>query len=278
METKLIRSTFVSIAFGLLVSPAWAQSSGTGNPDPDRFQIDAGYFNLKATTLLRYAGPQGGSGDVSFEQDLGQDPKVNTFWLDGTWRVGRRHQLKLSYTQLSRERGNYTLQRTFVWGGETYNAGLNATSTSSSDLWGGYYRFAAVRNDKIEIGPTLGLGYLTLGAGIKATGTVGSQSRSLDKSKTSGTPTGALGGYLTATPVRNLAFHGDFLYVKANLDNTEVSVTDWRLSANYYFFRTAGVGVQYKYNKYTLDRAALSTEIGGELTFQGVQAFLTFRF
>jgi hypothetical protein len=278
----LRRSIFVSLAVGLLVSPAWAQSSTPSNPDPDRFQIDLGYFNLESTTLLRYAGPQGGSGEVSFEQDLGQDPTVNTFWVDGTWRVGRRHQLKLSYTQLSRERKNYSLQRDFVWGGETYNAGLSATSTSSSEVWGGYYRFAAVRNDKIEIGPTLGLGYLTLGAGIKATGTIGgpggSQSRNLDESKDTGSPTGALGGYLTVTPVRRLVLHGDFLYIKATLDNTDVSVKDWRVSANYYFFRAAGVGVQYKYNKYTLDRAALSTEIGGEVEFQGAQAFLTFRF
>jgi hypothetical protein len=274
----LTRRISALLAAALLASPAWAQAQGGANPDPSRFQIDVGYFNLEASTLLRYGGPQGTSGEVSFEQDLGQDPKVDTYWIDGSWRVGRRHQLKLSYTQLSRERKDKTLTRNFVWGGETYTAGLNATSTSASDILGGYYRFAAVRNDKVEIGPTVGLGYLNLEAGIKATGTVGSQNRSLDVSKSSGSPTGALGAYATLTPVPKLALHGDFLYIKANLDKTEASVTDWRLSANYYVFRAAGVGLQYKYYKYTLDRALLSSEIGGELTFQGVQAFLTFRF
>ena len=281
-EIKLKRSVFVSLAIALLVSPAWAQSSTTSNPDPDRFQIDVGYFKLESAATLRYAGPRGGSGEVSLERDLGQDPNVDTFWVDGTWRVGRRHQVKLSYTRLSRERGDYTLQRDFIWGGQTYNAGLKATSTSDSSLLGGYYRFAAVRNDKVELGPTLGLGYLSLGAGIKATGTIGgaggSQSRNLDESKSVGSPTGALGGYLTVTPVRRLVLLGDFLYIKANMDNTEVAVKDWRLSANYYFFRAAGVGVQYKYNKYNLDRAASSAELGGEIEFQGFQAFLTFRF
>ena len=276
----MTRRILLALAAGLLVSPAWAQSNAAALPD--RFQVDAGYFNLKADTLLRYAGPDGGSGEVSFEKDLGQDQQVDTFWIDGSWRVGRRHQVKLSYTQLSRERANHILQRDFVWGGRTYNTGLNATSTSSSEVWGGYYRFAAVRNDTFEIGPTVGLGYLSLGAGIKATGTVtgpgGSQSRTLDESASSGSPTGAIGGYLSVNPLRNLVLLGDFLYIKANLDKTEASVTDWRLAANYYFFRAAGLGLQYKYNKYTLERGALSTEIGGEIAFQGAQVFLTFRF
>jgi len=266
------------VAVGLFASPAWAQSQNASGGPPDRFQIDVGYFNLEATTLLRYGGPKGSSGEVSFEQDLGQDPKVDTYWIDGSWRVGRRHQLKLSYTQLSRERKDKTLTRDFIWGGQNYTAGLNATSTSGSDILGGYYRFAAVRNDKFEIGPTVGLGYLSLEAGIQATGTAGGQSRSFDVSKSSGSPTGALGAYAVLTPVRKLALHGDFLYISANLANTEVSVTDWRLAAHYYFFRSAGVGLQYKYYKYTLDRTLLASEIAGEIEFQGVQAFLTFRF
>jgi len=266
------------LAAALLAAPAWAQSQGTGLPD--RFQIDAGYFNLKADTLLRYNGPQGGSGEVSFENDLGQDEQVNTFWVDGTWRVGRRHQVKLSYTRVDRDRADYTLHRDFVWGGKTYTSRLSSTSTSGSEILGGYYRFAAFRNDKFEIGPTLGLGYLTLKAGIRATASIsgGPSSGTLDESASNGTATGAVGGYAVLTPLKKLVLNGDFLYIKANLDKTEVSVTDWRLAANYYLFRSAGLGVQYKYNKYTLDRAIGSSDIGGEIEFHGVQAFLTFRF
>src|SRR5512143_933263 len=102
----------------LLVSPASAEStSGTWNGLSDRFQIDTGYFRLTADTQLRYNGTPG-SGDVNFEKDLGVDGNVDTFWIDGTWRLGRRHQLKLSYTQLSRDRADHALERDFTWGGE----------------------------------------------------------------------------------------------------------------------------------------------------------------
>jgi hypothetical protein len=266
------------LAAGLLVSPAFAQSSsGSSNTLSDRFQIDTGYFALKLDTTLRYNGPQG-SGDVNLEKDLGLDQHVNTFWVDATWRVGRRHQLKLAFTKLSRDRASYTLGRDFVWGGQTYNAGLSATTTSGSDILGGYYRFAAYRNDRFEIGPTIGIGYLWLNAGIRATGTVGDVSRSLDQSASTGSITGAVGGYTNGWLTKRLVARADFLYIKVSPGNTQASDTDWRLGADYYFFRNAGLGVQYKYNKYTYDRGILVSKLGGQLTYQGTQVFLSFLF
>jgi hypothetical protein len=254
----------------------------TWNGLRDRFQIDTGYFLLTADTVLRYNGPRGGSGEVKLEEDLGIDDQVNTFWLDTTWRVGRRHQLKLAYTRFNRDRADYTLQRDFTWGGENYSAGLSASTTNNNDLLGGYYRFAVFRNDRFEIGPTLGIGYLKLEARIEATGTVGgpgeSQSQTIDGSASIGSITGAVGGYAEAWPARRLVLRGDFLYIKATLDDAEAAVTDWRLAADYYFFKNAGLGVQYKYNRYRYDRGILVSELGGEVTFQGFQVFLSFRF
>ncbi len=232
-EIELMKAILGGVlAASLLVSPAFAQSSsGTWNGLSDRFQIDTGYFRLSADTVLRYNAPQG-SGDVSFEKDLGLNKDADTFWLDATWRVGRRHQLKLGYTQLNRDRSNYTLQRDFTWGGETYNAGLSATPTTGADILGGYYRFAAYRNERFEIGPALGVGYLWLNAGIRATGTIGGLSRSLDHSASVGSITGAVGGYTNGWVTKRLVASGDFLYIKVKPGNTESSVTDWRLGAD----------------------------------------------
>jgi hypothetical protein len=266
------------LAASLLASPAFAQSSpGAWNGLSDRFQIDTGYFRLNADTVLRYNAPRG-SGDVSFEDDLGLSKSVNTFWVDATWRVGRRHQLKLAYTSITRDRRNHTLGRDFIWGGQTYNAGLSATTSSGSDILGGYYRFAAYRNDRFEIGPTVGFGYLWLNAGIRATGTIGGVSRSLDQSATTGSITGAVGGYTNGWVTKRLVARADFLYIKVNPGNTESSVTDWRVGADYYVFRNAGLGVQYKYNKYSYDRGILVNKLGGQVTYQGGQVFLSFLF
>ena len=266
----------------LAASPAFAESSsGTWNGLSDRFQIDTGYFRLTADTILRYNGGQG-TGDVNFEKDLGVNKNVNTFWVDGTWRVGRRHQVKLGYTQITRDRADYTLGRDFTWGGQSYNAGLSATTTSGADILGGYYRFAVFRNERFEIGPAVGVGYLWLNAGIRATGTVtgpgGSESRTLDESASTGSITGAVGGYANGWLTKRLVTRADFLYIKVTPGSSNASVTDWRLGADYYFFRNAGLGVQYKYNKYTYDRGILVSKLGGEITYQGFQVFLSFLF
>ena len=270
------------LAAALLAPPAVAQSSpGTWNGLSDRFQVDTGYFRLSADTVLRFNGGQG-TGDIDFEKDLGLDQQVNTFWVDGTWRVGRRHQLRLAFTGISRDRADYTLARDFTWGGQTYSAGLSATTTSGADVLGGYYRFAVVRNERFEIGPTVGIGYLWLDAGIQATGTVtgpgGSESRTLDESTSIGSVTGAVGGYADAWLTKRLVTRVDFLYIKVKPGDSEAAVIDWRIGADYYFFRNAGVGVQYKYNSYSYDRGILVSELGGEITMQGFQAFLSFLF
>jgi predicted porin len=265
---------FVSAA-ALQAPPAFAESTPSSwNGLPDRFQIDTGYFRLSAQTVLRFNGSSG----VDFEKDLGVNQDVNTFWLDATWRVGRRHQLKLGFTRLSRESQNYQLQRDFTWGGEIYQAGLTANATAGADIIGGYYRFAAFRNDRFEIGPAIGVGYLSIDAGIQATGTIGSESRSIDQSASIGSITGALGGYARAWPAKRFVLEGDFLYIKVSPGDTDASVTDWRIGADYYFHHNVGVGVQYKYDKYTYDRGILSTKLGGEITYKGFQIFATFRF
>jgi predicted porin len=263
------------LAASFLVSPALAQSSsGTWNGVSDRFQVDTGYFRMSVDTQLRFNGSEG----VDFEKDLGVNQDGNTYWLDGTWRVGRRHQLKLSYTGLSRNREGFGLQREFTWGGETYQAGLSASTSTGTDILGGYYRFALVRNERFEIGPTVGIGYLWLSARVQATGTVGGSSRTLDEIASTGSITGAVGGYANAWLTKRLVTRADFLYIKVSPGDSEASVTDWRLGADYYFFKNAGLGVQYKYNQYSYDRGVLASELGGDVTYNGFQVFLSFLF
>jgi len=271
------------LATGFVASPVLAQSSGAWSDLPDRFQIDTGYYRMEATTVLRLNGSGTSGSDIDLERDLGVAPEVDTIWLDATWRVGRRHQLKLAYTKLDQERKDYTIARDFAFGGQTFNAGLSAHTTSGADVLSAYYRFAAYRNERFEIGPAIGIGGLWVKAGIRATGTItapgGSDtSRTVEEDASTSSPTGAIGAYTNARPTKRLVLHADFLYIKVKPENAEASLIDWRLGADYYFFRHAGLGVQYKYNNYQYDRGLLSTTLGGEITYQGFQGFLSFLF
>ena len=268
---------------GLVAGPAFAQSTTTWNGLPDRFQVDAGYFGIKSETTLRFNGGANAGDEINFEKDLGLDQSSNTFWVDGTWRVGRRHTLKLGYTRLSRDRQNYQLQRDVNWGGIVFGTSLDVTPSTSSNIFSGYYRFAIYRNDRFEIGPAVGVGHLSISAEIRATATItipgGSTTQTLlDRSASTGSVTGAVGGYTEGWLTKRLQAQGDFLYIKVKPGNSTASVSDWRVGANYYFFKNAGIGVQYKYDRYQYDRGVLATELGGKITYKGTQVFATFRF
>ncbi len=267
------------VAGALAAAPVVAEDSTTAawNGLPDRLQIDTGYFRLATSTTLRFDGAAG-NGDIQLENDLGVPDNVDTFWVDGTWRLGRRHQVKLGYTRLSRDRAGYEIHRDFTWGGSTYPAGFSADTSTGADILGGYYRFAAFRNARFEIGPTVGVGYLWLDARVRATGSVGGQSRTLDAAASTGSITGAVGGFANGWLSKRLSVSGDFLYIKVTPGNTDASVTDWRVGAHYYLLRNAGLGVQYKYYRYSYDRGVLVSKLGGDVTFEGFQAFLAFRF
>lgn len=267
------------LALGMLASPALAQSSyGTWNDLPSRFRVDTGYFRLTPETKLRFNGDE-----IDLENDLGLDNLAHTLWIDGTWQVGRRHQVKLAYTRLKREVFDFTIQEDFEWGGEVYQAGLSADTNLSSDILGGYYRFAIVKNDRFEIGPAIGIGYLWLDARIRAQGTVTgpggeTEERSLDETASQASPTGAIGGYFSGWATERLKLEGDYLYIKVSVDDDEASVTDWRIGAQYYFFTNAGLGVQYKLYRYSYKRGILSSDLGGEVTYKGFQLYLSFLF
>ena len=106
----------------------------------------------------------------------------------------------------------------------------------------------------------------------------GPVSQTLEGSASTGSITGAVGGYTSGWLTKRLLVSGDFLYIKVKPENSEASVTDWRIGANYYILKNAGIGVQYKYDKFRYDRGILTSELGGEITYEGVQVFATFRF
>jgi predicted porin len=268
---------------GLVAGPAFAQSTTTWNGLPDRFQVDAGYFGIHSDTTLRFNGGSNAGDEINFEKDLGLAQNANTFWVDGTWRVGRRHTLKLGYTHLSRERQGFQVQRDVNWGGVDFSAGLNVTPSTSSNIFSGYYRFAIYRNDRFEIGPALGIGHLSISAGLQGSLTVNTPAGSvdvplLDRSASTGSVTGAVGAYTEGWVTKRLLAQADYLYIKVKPGDSTASVADWRIGANYYFLKNVGLGVQYKYDRYQYDRGALATELGGEIVYKGAQVFASFRF
>jgi len=258
----------------LVASSAPAQSSAPYSDVPDKFRLEAGGFRLGSDTQLSFNTSGGSNPLVNFESlDL---PKSTTrFYVEGFWRPWRRHQLSLSWYRNNREGAPKTVERDLVWGDRVIHAGGTATGRVGSDYLSGVYRFAAYKNDRFEIGPAIGIGHLSLEAGIKGQATVagasGTTSLPFDVSKSLGQITGDLGGYFYWWPLPRLIARGEARYVIVKPEHSEASVTDGRASVVYHPWRNFGAGVQYTYTKFRYDRDILSTELGGSLRYSGFQ-------
>ena len=282
MSAALSCSRLAGVA-GLVLgaSTALAQPS-TYSDVPDRFRVELGGFRVGSNTELKLNNGTGGGTDVAFEQDLALPDNSTRFFVEGYWRIGRRHQVSLSWFHDSREGPVRTAQRDITWGDHVFTASTQVQGRASADYFSGVYRFAVYRNDRFEVGPALGVGHLSIDAGISASGTVsgpaGSTSGSFDRSVSQGQVTGDLGGYVWWWPAKRLLVRGDMRYILIKPEKSEASVTDGRASVTYYVWPKVGIGLQYAYTKFRYDRDVLDTDLGGSLRYRGGQLLASFAF
>jgi hypothetical protein len=249
---------------------------------PDRFRLEIGGFAVDAETQLRLSSERLPGDVVTFETDLSLPDNSQRVYLDAYWRAGRRHLLDVSYARLHRDGAGTTLQRDIVWGDTVFPVGVQATASVESDYLSGAYRFAIFRNEKVEVGPALGFGYLWIKAGITATGTIDANgnpiSGAVDRERSKGQPTGNLGAYLYWWPARRVNFRTDLRYIIVKPGNSEASLTDARAALLFYPWRKVGIGASYLYNKFRYDRGILESEISGSYRYQGGQLLISFAF
>jgi len=260
-------------AASLVASSAWAQPANFSDV-PDRFRLELGGFRIGADTELTFNSTGGPRPPVNFES-LNLPDNATRVYVEGFWRPWRRHEFSLSWYRNARTGEGTTVQRDFTWGDRVINAGASINARVKASYLSGVYRFAAYKNDRFEIGPSVGIGYLSTDAGIEGEGSVtggaGTASRPFDLSADIGQPTGDLGAYLYWWPLRRLLVRGDFRYILVKPGNSEASVTDARAAVLYHPWRNIGIGLQYTGQKFRYDRDILSRELGGRIRYRGGQ-------
>ena len=180
-------------AASLVASSAWAQPANFSDV-PDRFRLELGGFRIGADSELTFNSSGGARPPVNFES-LNLPDNATRVYVEGFWRPWRRHEFSLSWYRNARTGEGTTVQRDFTWGDRVINAGASINARVKASYLSGVYRFAAYKNDRFEIGPSVGIGYLSIDAGIEGsvTGAGGTDSRSFDLSPSLGQPTGDLG-------------------------------------------------------------------------------------
>jgi hypothetical protein len=278
------RAAFVVIVSSWLVGVATTVRAQSDETDvPDHVLLEAGGFAIFASTNMVFNSATLGGSTVSFEQDLNLPERAARGFVEGYWRLARRHQLSLGFSRLRREGSGATLTRDINWGGSVFPSGVTAAGELDSSFLSGTYRFAAYRNPRVELGPAVGFGYLSLTAGISSTlaasGPEGNTvSRTVSREVTESTPTGDLGGYVNWWIGRRVYARGDARYILVKPENSTQSITEARASLTWYAWQHFGIGGQFLYNKFRFDRTIVSTDLGGSYRYQGVQVLVSTAF
>jgi hypothetical protein len=277
MRTLVIAA--LALAFSLPAGKAVAQETDTDVPQ--KFWIELGGFRVTTQTNLRLSGASPGD-DVSFERDLDLPGNTTQAYLEGFWRLGRRHQVSLNWTSIKRDGGTITLDEEIEWGDDVFRVGAEVNGATDTDFISGAYRFAAYKNEKFEIGPAIGLGHIWITAGLTGqagiAGGEGEEVRDISTEGTVSSITGDIGGYLYWWPGRRFLVRGDFRYIGIGLDEADAAITEGRASLIWYPWSQVGIGAQYAYTKLRYDRDLGVTELGGVLQYDGLQILVSVAF
>jgi hypothetical protein len=271
-----MKAVTLLVSLWLLVpaSPVRAQSSEAATDLPTRFMVDAGGFQMFVSTDVSLNSAALGGTTINLES-LGLPDRAERAYIEGFWRLARRHQLSMNYTRLNRNGDGTTVTRDFTWGGAVYQAGVTAVAHMNTQAVTGVWRWAVYTNGRVELGPAFGAGYLWLRTGISATTTTsgpqGSTSTTISQGGNGDTVTGDIGGFFNWWAASRLYVRSDLRYILIKPNNEESSVTQGRASLTWYPWRHFGFGGQYTYDKFRHDRSVMSTKIGDQYRYQGFQ-------
>ncbi len=269
------------LALALLLPGAAVLAQETDTDVPQKFWFEVGGFRVNTQTNLRLSGGNPGD-DVSFERDLNLPGNTTQGYLEAFWRPWNRHQFSVNWTRVKRDGGSVTLQEDIQWGDDIFMVGAEVRGSTDSDFISGAYRWSLYKNEKFEIGPAIGLGYVWITAGITgAAGIAGGGDelvRDISAEGKASSITGDIGGFFYWWPGKRWMARGDFRYIAASFDESDAAITEGRASITWYPWSQVGVGAQYTYVKLDYQRDLLVTELGGTLQYDGVQILVSVAF
>ena len=146
----------------------------------------------------------------------------------------------------------------------------------------GVYRFALIKNEKLELGPALGVGYVNITSGLRGELGVGigdeTASVPFDTEAEVGSITGDIGGYLYWWPGERFLVRGDARYIAIGLEEADAAITEGKASLTWFPWRKVGFGVQYAYTKFLYERNRAFVGLGGTYQYDGLQFLVNVAF
>jgi hypothetical protein len=135
-----------------------------------RFNIAGGGFFPFINSTIRLDSDLDLGTEISFEDTLGLEQTMSTFWLGGQWNIAKRHSLDVEFVQLNRNASVSGITEELEIGDTVLQAGGRIDTTFDIDLYRVTYGYSPLRNEKSQLMVQGGLHVADLGASLRLAG------------------------------------------------------------------------------------------------------------
>lgn len=263
---------------GLAASPARSDLD-------DTYRITIGALATDFETSLRINSRDNSIDKKIFlEEDLGFDSEVRSAWVQGYWRMARRHRLSLLYTRFSRSTEKTTSEDIEV-GGNIIQAGAFIGSTARTHVFDIEYMYSLIKRPDIELGITAGLYWLNSNFELDAAGEVIFEGETEPVFRTGYEANQRL---IAPLPLIGLVLNYDFndrwkATASARMFDVTINEVDGyifssKLGAEYYFTRHVGMGVNYGWFNLSVNYNGVVFIDTLSYQYDGLQAYLALKY
>lgn len=266
----LLGSAAVDAADGATAPRTLLQPPKTtiASPITDRWSVRGSYQQPTVNTALRYdASPVLQGTELSGEEELGWDHRLNQGSFEMIVRMLERHRLRMDFFSLNRGAA-VEMTRTIRFGDDVYRVSDRVESDSQLRFLGLTYAYSLVRSERVELG---------LGVGVhlfQVDGHAAVPARRLEErfDAAGPLPTLALDGTVRLTKRFSLNAHAQ--YVSANIQDVDGDFGIYH--ADLQFRPWANLAFGLGYTKTTFDIDSTDASFSGRLFLdvKGPEAFV----
>jgi hypothetical protein len=242
LAAGLLLGTLTVALDAAVAADGYPASHDVPSPITDRFYLRISYFRPALNTTLRLdptGNPYGGT-TLSGEDDLGLPSKDNQGRMELMFRMRERNRVRVDYFQENRS-GSTLLDRTIVFGNQTFAAGSQTETTLNWKMMGFTYTRAFFQTERFEVGAGIGVHLIQ----ADAIGSVPALFQRHETSVAGAWPTIATDGIWRIS--QRFAFTGRAQYLGATVNGTSGSLADYHADVQYRWTPNFALGLGYEY-------------------------------
>lgn len=273
-----------TVAMAVMSMLAWtaAAAERTSPFSRQTVTLEAGAFLSDFDTRLTLSGPEGGT-EIALEDDLNLKDDQAAFRANLAWRFANRHTLGIGYYSFNRS-DTGVIEESFVVDTEDQTLEFVGSAVVQSrfdwDLIPVTYAYSFILTNRLETSASVGLHWASTTVGFAGEafvdGSSVAQGASESESVSAPLPVFGLSLNYALTPRWFVGTH--FQYFGLDYEDISGDLVDLRIKTTYWFGERFGAGVGYTWYDIDLDADDGAYQFKFDYRYNGLEAFLNFRF